>query len=58
MDKPTDLKKQYINETWYAKATEFTDAWDQQAFDPDFEVDNLESFKPLIEQFFGAPKQA
>ena len=50
--------KQYVNETWYDKATEFTDDWDQQAFDPDFEVDSLESFKPLIEQFFGAPKQA
>jgi hypothetical protein len=58
MDKPTDLRKQYVNETWYAKATEFTDDWDQQAFDPDFEVDSLESFKPLIEKFFGAPKQA
>ena len=58
MDKPTDLRKQYEDETWYAKATEFTDDWDQQAFDPEFEVDSLESFKPLIEQFFGAPQQA
>ena len=58
MDKPTDLRKQYVDESWYAKATEFTDDWDQQAFDPDSEVDSLESFKPLIEQFFGAPKQA
>ena len=37
------------------KATEFTDEWDQAAFDPDYKIDSLESFKPLIKQFFGAP---
>ena len=55
MGKPQDLRKQYEKESWYAKATEFTDEWDQAAFDPDYETDSLESFEPLINQFFGAP---
>jgi hypothetical protein len=55
MDKPQDLRKEYINEAWYAKAIEFTDDWDQAAFDPKYQVDSLESFEPLINKFFAAP---
>jgi len=55
MGKPQDLRKQYENESWYAKATEFTDEWDQAAFDPDYLTDSLESFEPLINQFFATP---
>ena len=55
MGKPQDLRKQYEGESWYAKAIEFTDEWDQAAFDPDYKTDSLESFEPLINQFFAAP---
>lgn len=55
MGKPQDLRKQFVNESWYAKAVEFTDEWDQAAFDPKYEVDSLESFEPLINKFFAAP---
>jgi hypothetical protein len=55
MGKPQDLRKQFINEPWYAKAIEFTDDWDQAAFDPKYKVDSLESFEPLINKFFAAP---
>ena len=55
MGKPQDLRKQFENESWYAKATEFTDEWDQAAFDPEYKTDTLESFEPLINKFFAAP---
>ena len=37
------------------KAIEFTDKWDQAAFDPEYKTDSLESFEPLIKKFFEAP---
>ena len=55
--KPRDLRKQYKDEPWYEKAEEFTDKWDQAAFDPNYEVDSLDSFKPLIKQFFEVPQK-
>ena len=55
MGKPQDLRKQYENESWYPKAAEFTDEWDQAAFDPEYDTDALESFEPLINKFFAAP---
>ena len=55
MGKPQDLRNQYVNETWYKKAIEFTDEWDQAAFDPNYQTDTLESFEPLIKKFFAAP---
>ena len=55
MGKPQDLRNQYIDESWYAKAIEFTDDWDQAAFDPKYKVDSLKSFEPLINKFFSAP---
>ena len=55
MGKPQDLRMQYKNESWYKKAIEFTDHWDQAAFDPNYKIDSLESFEPLINKFFAAP---
>ena len=55
MGKPQDLRNQYKDESWYSKAVEFTDEWDQAAFDPSYETDSLESFEPLISKFFAAP---
>lgn len=57
MGKPRDLRNQYKDESWYAKAEEFTDQWDQAAFDPNYEVDSLASFKPLIKKFFEVPQK-
>ena len=56
MGKPRDLRKNFINESWYEKAKQFTDEWDQAAFDPDYDTEPLESFVPLIEKFFAFPK--
>ena len=55
--KERDLRLQFKDEPWFAKAEQFTDEWDQAAFDPAYEVDSLESFKPLIDKFFSVPGQ-
>ena len=57
MGKPRDLRNQYKDESWYAKAEEFIDQWDQAAFDDQYDVDSLESFIPLINKIFAAPRQ-
>ncbi len=49
---PTDLRKQWENESWYPLAVKLVDEWDAPAFDPDFEVDPLESFIPLMREVF------
>ncbi len=53
--RPQNLREQYESEAWYERAVEFTDEWDQAAFDPDYQLDPLESFLPLIEATFGTP---
>ena len=49
---PTDLRKQWVDEPWYDLAVKLVDEWDAHAFDPDFEVDTLESFEPLMRKVF------
>ena len=49
---PTDLRKQWKDEPWYDLAVKLVDEWDAPAFDPDFEVDSLESFEPLMRKIF------
>ena len=56
MGKPRDLRKNYENESWYEKAKQFTDEWDQAAFDPEYDTEPLEYFIPLIQKFFSFPK--
>ena len=51
------IDPQYKDEPWYQKAEEFTDQWDQAAFDPNYEVDSLDSFKTLIIKFFEVPQK-
>jgi predicted HD phosphohydrolase len=55
-DMPSDLREQYRNEPWFALAEQFTDEWDQVAFDPKYDVLPLEEFRPLIEQHCGVFK--
>lgn len=52
MGAPTDLRKQWVDEPWYDLAVKLVDEWDAPAFDPDFEVDSLESFEPLMRKVF------
>jgi predicted HD phosphohydrolase len=47
------LRDRHRAEPWFALAEQFTDEWDQAAFDPDYPVLSLEEFEPLVQQFFG-----
>ena len=49
----TTLREQYRAEPWFALAEQFTDEWDQAAFDPAYPVLPLAEFEPLVQQFFG-----
>jgi len=51
--RPGNLREQYASEPWFAAAEQFTDEWDQAAFDPDYPIEPLEAFEPLVQQFFG-----
>jgi predicted HD phosphohydrolase len=50
---PATLREQYKSEPWFALAEQFTDEWDQAAFDPSYRVLPLGEFEPLVRQFFG-----
>jgi len=52
MGAPNDLRKNFKDEPWYDLAVKLVDEWDAPAFDPDFEVDSLESFIPLMRKVF------
>jgi predicted HD phosphohydrolase len=45
---PQNLRDRFADESWFALCEEFTDDWDQQAFDPDYDTLPLEHFEPLI----------
>jgi predicted HD phosphohydrolase len=47
------LRDKYRAEPWFALAEQFTDEWDQAAFDPSYRVLPLEEFEPLVQQTFG-----
>jgi len=56
MGRSTTLREDHRDASWYALACKLVDEWDAPAFDPDFEVDSLESFEPEIIRVFGTPK--
>jgi predicted HD phosphohydrolase len=52
--KSTTLRDNYKHEPWFALAEQFTDEWDQAAFDPAYKVLPLPEFEPLVKQAFGS----
>jgi predicted HD phosphohydrolase len=58
MGKDAKARDRFIGEPWYATAEKLVDRWDAPAFDPDFDVDSLESFEPLIVEVFSKPVRA
>lgn len=50
---PTDLRDNFRDESWFALCQQFTDDWDQIAFDPDGPTEPLEHFEPLVREVFG-----
>ena len=57
MGESASLRDDFKNESWYDLAVKLVDRWDAPAFDPDFEVDSLESFEPLLQSIFAQPQR-
>ena len=53
---PTDLREQFRDETWFSLCEQFTDDWDQQAFDPDYDTLPLDHFEPLVRKMTASAK--
>lgn len=51
--RPTNGRARYVGEPWHASACRFSDEYDQKAFDPYYRTDPIETFLPLVDQFFG-----
>jgi predicted HD phosphohydrolase len=47
-----NLREQHRGQPWYELAERFADLWDQKAFDPDYPVETLEHFEPMVAQVF------
>lgn len=55
LGRPIDLRLEHEGKSWYPLALRLSDEWDAPAFDPDFEVDSLESFEPEVVRIFSHP---
>lgn len=51
-----NLRERFRDEPWFDLAAQFTDEWDQAAFDPDAETYPLEHFEPLVRRVFAQPR--
>lgn len=56
LGRPADMREAHRDAGWYALAEKLVDGWDMPAFDPDFAVDPLESFEPLVIKLFSTPR--
>ena len=52
----TELREQYRDQSWFALCEQFTDEWDQVAFDPNGHTESLEHFEPLVREIFAKPR--
>lgn len=52
----TELREQYRDQSWFALCEQFTDDWDQVAFDPNGHTEPLEHFEPLVREVFAKPR--
>lgn len=56
LGKDPEARSQYAGEPWFTVAEQFTDEWDQAAFDPAYDTEPLEHFEPLVRKVFGEVK--
>jgi predicted HD phosphohydrolase len=52
----TNLRDQYRDEPWFALCEQFTDDWDQAAFDPAGPTEPLEHFEQMVRDVFAKPR--
>ncbi len=58
MGKDPNARHQYADRPWYKLACQFSDAWDQTAFDPDYDTLPLAHFDPMIDRLFMHPSSS
>ena len=56
LGKDPEGRTRFAGQSWYGFAEKLVDDWDAPAFDPGFEADSLESFRPEVERTFSNPR--
>ena len=56
LGKDPEGRARFADQSWYGFAEKLVDDWDAPAFDPGFEADSLESFRPEVERTFSNPR--
>jgi predicted HD phosphohydrolase len=51
-----NARDQFVNHQHYQASVKFCHEYDQNCFDPDYQPESLEFFKPMIERVFSHPK--
>ena len=52
---PADPRRAFEGAAWYGTAETFVDEWDMASFDPDYDSESLEFFRPLVERLVVGP---
>ena len=47
-----EARQKYRDHPFYQSGVDFTERWDQSAFDPDYDFHDLEYFRPMVETVF------
>lgn len=53
--KDPNARQQFADQPWYRQACQFSDEWDQTAFDPAYDSFPLSHFEPMIDRVFVHP---
>lgn len=53
-----DMRDQHRDHPYYDDTAEFCALYDQSAFDPGYESESLDFFRPMVERVFAAPKRS
>lgn len=53
-----DMREQFRGHEHFDHCAEFCEKYDQAAFDPEYESESLDFFRPMVERVFAAPKRS
>jgi len=48
-------REQYKDHPYYKSCVDFCERWDQSSFDPDYDMQTLEHFEPMVREVFNRP---
>ncbi len=52
IDLDPDQRDAYRDHPWYDSCANFCERWDQEAFDPDYPTEPMETFEPMLREIF------